>query len=165
MFLNILFGISPIGQCCTHLPQETHGNVGPFFLSGRAKRPPLPFTMGTLSSGTSKPIIGPPLTSSKTSSFIPPQYSIKAENGVPMGARIFLGSLMHSPPTVILLSNRGLWYFTASKIAKVVDVLQTMQPISKGSFPEGISLPVTALRSCFSSPWGYFIFNGCISMG
>jgi hypothetical protein len=57
-----------------------------------ASTPLLPFMIGTRSSVSGCPIIGPPLMSLAGASVKPPQWSTSACTRVPMGTRRFFGS-------------------------------------------------------------------------
>ena len=71
-----------------------------------------------------------------------------------MGHSIFLGSTTPEPETVTTFFTTGIPVVIALKMAQVVLILNTAQPMLLGSPPGGTCLPVMAWQSCFSPPWG-----------
>ena len=98
---------------------------------------PVPLATGMSAVYWAMPIMGPPAISLKVFSFTPPQASSRAETGVPMGHSRFLGSSMPEPETVTILRTTGMPVVSARKMAQVVLMLNTAQPMSAGSPPGG----------------------------
>ena len=71
-----------------------------------------------------------------------------------MGHSTFLGSITPLPETVTTLLTTGMPWVIARKMAMVVLMLNTAQPMALGRPPGGTCLPVMAWQSCFSPPWG-----------
>ncbi len=118
-------GTSPQGQASTQDPQRMQGMVGRLLVSFlvSARMPFIPLTTGTWTSGSGLPIIGPPMRMRSGSSEKPPQWSIRAETGVPKGTRRLAGFLMAPPLTVTVREIKGRPWRTASCTASAVAVL------------------------------------------
>ena len=68
----------------------------------------MPLATGKSAEACAIPIIGPPATSLKVSSFNPPQASNSRETGVPIGHSRFFGSTTPLPETVTTLFTTGM---------------------------------------------------------
>ena len=71
-----------------------------------------------------------------------------------MGHSTFFGSITPEPDTVTTLLTTGIPVVMARKMAMVVLMLNTAQPMALGRPPGGTCLPVMAWQSCFSPPCG-----------
>ena len=145
-----------------HLPQRMHWGSATRLSSSPAKhrKALVPLKIGISSENCATPIIGPPISSLFGASLKPPHASISFSTCVPMRTSRFFGSATAEPDTVTIRRMTGIPVVKRRYTAPAVSTLNTAQPASAGSLPEGTSRPVQALMSCFSAPCGYLHLRG-----
>lgn len=105
--------------------------------------------IGKLSSARAMPIIGPPHEELVNIRFVSAAIVDHVRDPVPMGRRIFFGSLMAEPSTVIERETNGLPDFKYRDTNAALPTFITMQPTSAGSFPGGTRRPGCRLHHHF----------------
>ena len=105
-----------MGHTDAHLEQRIQGYILLLCdsFAGNSTIPELPLTIGTSRLAMAFPIMGPPARILPVSSGNPPAASINAETGVPILTLKLAGCCIDFPVTVTTLSNRGLFFCTAS---------------------------------------------------
>jgi len=117
--------------------------------------PLVPLVTGVFGLAKENPIMGPPAMIRAAVLRSPPQYSIKAPMGVPMGTSKFFGRTIPPPVTLMTRWVNGILRMPPRATDVTVATLDIATPMSEGSPPKGTSRLSTALIRCFSLPCGY----------